>query len=97
MTAFDEFMKIGTMAMVGVIGYFVRQLITEHKRTREDLITVLTSQAVEQEKYAHLFAAVVELQKSHGQTNTRITDLLERLIRIEAHHTATPVAQRTPR
>jgi hypothetical protein len=97
MSGFDEFLKIGTMAMVGIIGYFVRQLITEHKRTREDLVAVLTSQAVEQEKYARLFDAVVELQKSHGQTNTRITDLLERLIRIEAHHTATPVSQRIAR
>lgn len=94
MSGFDEFLKIGTMAMIGIIGYFVRQLINEHKRTREDLVAVLTSQAVEHEKYSHLFSAVVELQKSHDHTNTRLTDLIERLIRIETHHNALTATQR---
>lgn len=94
MSGLDDFLKIGTMILVGIIGFFVRQLIGEHKKTREDIVTVLTSQAVEQEKYSHLFHSVVELQKSHDHTNGRITDLIERLIRIEAHHSATPVAQR---
>lgn len=93
----DDLLKVGTLVMVGIIGFFVRQLIAEHKRTREDIITVLTAQAVEQAKYASLVADIILLRKADEHINAKLTDAIERLIRIEAASNQLAREQRSTR
>jgi len=84
MNLMDEILKYSTTAMVGIIGYFVRQLIAEHKRTREELVDVVKRQAVDNEKYRQMLEDIIELRKSDERINTQLVDVVERLVRIES-------------
>ena len=95
MNGFEEFIRLATLLLISVIGYFVRMLITEHKRTREELMAVLRAQAVEQEKYMRILDDIVQLRKSDENINSKLTDAIERLIRIEA--ASNPAAKKTVR
>lgn len=97
MSPMDEMFRAGVLLMLSVIGYFLRMQINETKAMGKRVVDLLTEQAVDQEKYSRLFDAVVQLQSDHGETNRRLTDAIERLIRIEAHHTAIPVARKVAR
>jgi hypothetical protein len=95
MNAMDEILRFSTPAMVAIIGYFVRQLITEHKRTREELIGVMRIQAVDNEKYKQLVDDIIQLRKSDEQINVKLVDVVERLVRIETDRPASAGKRRS--
>lgn len=94
MNVMDEILKFSTTAMVAIIGYFVRQLIAEHKRTREELVGVMRTQAVDNEKYKQLVQDIIDLRKSDDHINRQLVNIVERLARMETDRPATTTRRR---
>ncbi|MBK7034672.1 MAG: hypothetical protein IPH49_15780 [Ignavibacteria bacterium] len=70
--------------LVSMIGYYVKQLVSEHRQTRETVIALNTN-------FNALTQQFTTLYTKHEATDKKLGELLERLVRLEERsHSQTP-------
>lgn len=73
--------------LVLVIGFFLRQLIGEHKSTRAELIKMMKDQAVDHERFETITRTLTDLKTADVELNKMLVNAIERLVRLEERNT----------
>ena len=80
---FEQIIGSFLAVVVSMIGYFVKQLVSEHRQTRETVIALNTD-------FNALTQQFTTLYQKHEATDKKLGELLERLVRLEERSHATP-------
>lgn len=78
----------GVLLLLSIIAFFVRNLISEQRKTREEVTEILIQQAEDNAKFKHVQDSLIQLQKSDTALMEKLTDVVERLTRLEEKHNA---------
>lgn len=86
----ENMIGLAIAAMIAVIGYFLKSLITETRQTRETTLEMHTTLKGATE-------AIIALQQADKEHSKQILNIVERLVRIEERTQNAIVPTRTVR
>ena len=79
---------IGTfvLLLLGIIAYFLRNLLEEQKITRKELTSVLRAQALDEVRITGIQESLLTLHRQVADVMDKITDAIVRLTKLEERH-----------
>lgn len=70
-------------AMLAIITYFLKRIISEHTQTREAVLALGSDLRIAQRDAAQMMAQITALNANDQRIFERLTDIAERLVRAE--------------